>query len=51
MLVELVPPPATTLAEPAAHVIFDTLPDIGLDRMTEGKVEFVLCVSALTAQV
>jgi hypothetical protein len=34
-----------------AQVVFDTLPDLGMDRMTEGGVEFVLCASALTAQV
>lgn len=33
------------------EIIFDTLPDLGLDRMTPGKVEFVICASALTAQV
>ncbi|NUR94409.1 MAG: hypothetical protein HOV67_04025 [Kribbellaceae bacterium] len=32
-------------------VVFDTLPELGMDRMTEGRVEFVLCASALTAQV
>jgi hypothetical protein len=35
----------------AADVVFDTLPALGMDRMTDGRVEFVLCVSALTAQV
>jgi hypothetical protein len=35
----------------AAEVVFDTLPALGMDRMTEGRVEFVLCASALTAQV
>jgi hypothetical protein len=35
----------------AAQVVFDTLPALGMDRMTEGQVEFVLCASALTAQV
>jgi hypothetical protein len=32
-------------------IVFDTLPDLGMDRMTDGGVEFVLCASALTAQV
>ncbi|WP_165970315.1 hypothetical protein [Actinomadura sp. 6K520] len=36
---------------PAEAVVFETLPDLGMDRMTEGRVEFVLCASALTAQV
>jgi hypothetical protein len=35
----------------AAAMIFDTLPERGLDRMTPDKVEFVMCASALTAQV
>jgi hypothetical protein len=53
MLVELIttPAPETTLIDSAVQVIFDTLPALGLDRMTEGRVEFVLCASALTAQV
>lgn len=33
------------------QVIFETLPDAGMDRMTAARVEFVLCASALTAQV
>jgi hypothetical protein len=41
---------ATDIAA-AAAVVFDTLQDLGLDRMTPGKVEFVMCASALTAQV
>ena len=42
-----------TAADPhtAADIVFATLPDLGFDRMTECKVEFVLCASALTAQV
>lgn len=39
------------LAVPAEAVIFETLSDLGMDRMTQGRVEFVLCASALTAQV
>lgn len=35
----------------AVGIVFDTLPELGMDRMTEGGVEFVLCASALTAQV
>ena len=42
-------------SEPAAgvtaSVLFDTLPDRGLDTMTPQGVEFVLCASALTAQM
>ncbi|AHH98609.1 hypothetical protein [Kutzneria albida] len=53
MLVELIPAPQleTTPTDSVAQVVFDTLPALGLDRMTEGRVEFVLCASALTAQV
>jgi hypothetical protein len=40
-----------TSSVPASAVVFDTLPELGMDRMTEGRVEFVLCASALTAQV
>ena len=36
---------------PPSAILFDTLPDLGMDRMTDGRVEFVLCASALTAQV
>ncbi len=35
----------------ASEIVFTTLPDLGFDRMTRGQVEFVLCASALTAQV
>jgi intracellular sulfur oxidation DsrE/DsrF family protein len=35
----------------AGQVVFDTLPSLGMDRMTAGGVEFVICASALTAQV
>ena len=35
----------------AAEIVFATLPSLGMDRMTAGGVEFVLCASALTAQV
>lgn len=54
MLVELVTKPVSasaTWSESTAQIVFDTLPALGLDRMTEGRVEFVLCASALTAQV
>jgi hypothetical protein len=45
-------PTAGSAPAPApAQVVFDTLPTLGMDRMTEGRVEFVLCASALTAQV
>ncbi|MCP2243361.1 hypothetical protein [Lentzea aerocolonigenes] len=35
----------------AESVVFSTLPDSGFETMTEGGVEFVLCASALTAQM
>jgi hypothetical protein len=35
----------------AAEIVFATLPSLGMDRMTAGGVEFVMCASALTAQV
>lgn len=35
----------------AEDVVFATLPSLGMDRMTAEGVEFVLCTSALTAQV
>lgn len=45
--------PMTTVTdvETAYAVLFDTLPDLGLDRMTPNKVEFVMCASALTANI
>lgn len=52
MTVELISREATeAFAVPAEAVVFETLSDLGMDRMTEGRVEFVLCASALTAQV
>jgi hypothetical protein len=35
----------------AESVVFATLPELGMDTMTEHGVEFVLCPSALTAQM
>ncbi|WP_433062370.1 hypothetical protein [Dactylosporangium sp. CS-033363] len=35
----------------AEDVVFATLPETGFETMTEGGVEFVLCASALTAQM
>lgn len=35
----------------AEDVVFAVLTDTGFDTMTEGGVEFVLCASALTAQM
>lgn len=35
----------------AEAIIFGTLTARGMDTMTEGGVEFVLCASALTAQM
>ncbi|WP_395641014.1 hypothetical protein [Pseudolysinimonas sp.] len=40
--------PAVT---PAESIVFASLTDQGMDTMTEGGVEFVLCASALTAQM
>lgn len=51
MIVELDVVDCETCTTAADAVVFDTLPDLGLDRMTPGKVEFVMCASALTAQV
>lgn len=44
-------PVQTTELETAAEVIFGSLVDQGMETMTEGGVEFVLCASALTAQM
>lgn len=42
----------TTLTEAEIEaVVFGTLPQQGMETMTEGGVEFVLCASALTAQM
>jgi hypothetical protein len=35
----------------AAEIVFGSLADQGMQTMTEGGVEFVLCASALTAQM
>jgi hypothetical protein len=52
MTVKIETPTATlTDAGTACAVLFDTLPDLGLDRMTPNKVEFVMCASTLTANV
>ena len=52
MTVKIEAPTATvTDAETAHAVLFETLPDLGLDRMTPNKDEFVMCASALTANV
>lgn len=52
MTVKTDAPTATVTDEKTAYaVLFDTLPDLGLDRMTPNKVEFVMCASALTANV
>ena len=34
-----------------AHALVTTLPERGLDRMTPGRIESVLCTSALTAHI
>jgi hypothetical protein len=52
MTVKIEAPTATVTDVETAHaVLFETLPDLGLDRMTPNKVEFVMCASALTANV
>lgn len=38
-------------AEEASGVVLSTLSDMDFETMTEGGVEFVLCASALTAQM
>lgn len=44
---------ATNVAEleASAEIVFCSLTDQGMQTMTEGGVEFVLCASALTAQM
>lgn len=37
--------------EASAEIVFGSLVDQGMETMTEGGVEFVLCASALTAQM
>ncbi|TDX79072.1 hypothetical protein EDF35_2301 [Rathayibacter sp. PhB151] len=41
--------PATV--ETTSRIVFGSLTEQGMQTMTEGGVEFVLCVSALTAQM
>ncbi len=43
----------TTLisVDSAAEIVFSSLTDQGMQTMTEGGAEFVLCASALTAQM
>jgi hypothetical protein len=43
---------APTLVEhDVARALVATLPERGLDRMTPGRIESVLCTSALTAHI
>lgn len=42
---------ATPTVTPAETIVFGSLADQGMETMTEGGVEFVLCASALTAQM
>lgn len=37
--------------EEISDLIFGTLPERGLETMTEDGIEFVICPSALTAQM
>ncbi len=39
------------VAEDAAGVVLATLSEMDFETMTDGGVEFVLCASALTAQM
>ncbi|WP_313535468.1 hypothetical protein [Arsenicicoccus bolidensis] len=39
------------VVEDAAEVVFATLDSMEFETMTDGGVEFVLCASALTAQM
>lgn len=50
--------PSHPVAAPTSHIehevvraLVATLPERGLDRMTPGKIESVLCTSALTAHI
>lgn len=51
MQVELIERNDVETDVPANDILFQTLPDLGLETMTPGGVEFILCASALTAQV
>jgi hypothetical protein len=51
MQVELVERSNVETDVPADEILFQTLPELGLETMTPGGVEFILCASALTAQV
>jgi hypothetical protein len=51
MPVDSVPPAEIQNELQPADIVFATLPLLGMDRMTAEGVEFVLCASALTAQV
>lgn len=44
-------PSATSEIDAATDIVFGSLADQGMQTMTEGGVEFVLCASALTAQM
>ena len=43
--------PAPSEIDPATATVFGSLADQGMQTMTDGGVEFVLCASALTAQM
>ncbi|SMQ58088.1 hypothetical protein SAMN06295909_0102 [Plantibacter sp. VKM Ac-1784] len=40
-----------TSIDTATEIVFGSLADQGMQTMTEGGIEFVLCASALTAQM
>lgn len=46
-----VAPVAVPVVAPVETIVFGLLSEQGMDTMTEGGVEFVLCASALTAQM
>lgn len=43
--------PMSLVERDVARALVATLPDRGLDRMTSGRIESVLCTSALTAHL
>lgn len=48
MTAELATP---AVVDTTSQIVFGSLADQGMQTMTEGGVEFVLCASALTAQM
>lgn len=50
-IVEQVPNTEIPTRTDVEATVFATLPELGFETMTDGGVEFVLCASALTAQM